>query len=257
VQNAVSARIHSLLLSPKTRVVSLLIVLIALLAGCASSNVSRKVASDIDMGEDNADKMGRRFSNGDMVESYQNASQLTRGAVVGGAAGAVVGAAATSTVGVIPGAAVGMVLGASYGSYIDSESTLADQLINRGAIIIVLGDQIMVVIPSARIFLGMTPKIKPQAYSTLNLLTRYINSYTKMLVRISAYTDDIGERGVNLALSKQQAHSVERYLIANDLDARLLVADGYGATSLVMQNCDAWGKSDNYRLEFTLEKLDI
>lgn len=256
MQKAVSTSIHSFISSSKTRIASLLVLFVVFLAGCASSNVSRNVAANIDMGEDNADKMGRKFANGDVVESYQNASNESKGAILGGAAGAVTGLT-YSTIGVIPGAAVGMVLGAAYGSYIDSQSTLSDQLINRGAIIVTLGDQILIVIPSARIFVGMTPKIKPQAYSTLNLLTRYINSYTKMLVRIAAYTDDIGERSVNVALSKQQAQSVERYLIANDVDARLLFSDGFGPASLVMRNCDAWGKSDNYRLEITMEKLDV
>ena len=254
--NAVIASACSSIANPKTRVVSLLIILFMLLSGCASSNVSREAAKNVDMGKNNANSLGSNFGGGDVVESYQNSSSAAKGAVFGGAAGALVGAT-TSSVGVFPGVAVGMVLGAAYGSYIDSESTLSDQLINRGAVIVVLGDQILIVVPSERIFSGMTPKFKTQAYSTMNLLTLYINSYTKMLVKISAYTDDIGERSVNLALSKQQAHAVERYLVANRVNARLLYADGFGGTNLVTQNCDAWGKSDNYRLEITMEKLDV
>lgn len=255
MHNAVAARAGSFFRNPKTPVVTLLIILFALLSGCASSNVSRDTASKVDMGFDNANKLGSNVASGDFVESWTNTSQATRGAVLGGATGAVAGYA-TSGVGVLPGAVVGAVLGASYGSYFDSESSLADQLTNRGATIVELGDQLLVVLPSARIFDGMTATIKPQAYSTLNLLTAYINGYTKTLVKISAYTDNIGEQSVNLALSKQQAHSVERYLTANHIDARVLYADGFGGTNLVMRHTRDWGKSDNYRLEITLEKLD-
>jgi len=255
VHNAVASRVGFLFINLKTLVVSLLIFLIAMLSGCASSNVSRDVASKVDMGMNNADKLGSDMTSGDVVESWQNASQAKKGALLGGAVGAAAGYAST-TVGLLPGAVVGAVLGASYGSYFDSEATLADQLTNRGATVVELGDQLLVVLPSARIFEGMTPKIKPQAYSTLNLLAAYIDSYTKMLVKISAFTDDIGDKNVNLALSKEQAHSVERYLAASRLNARVLYAEGFGATNLVIRNTRDWGKSDNYRLEITLEKLD-
>jgi outer membrane protein OmpA-like peptidoglycan-associated protein len=252
----VATRVSSLFACSIARVASLSILLIALLSGCASSNVSRNAASNMDKGVDSAQKAGNNFMDGDIVESYQNTSQATKGAMFGGAAGALVGAAASSTVGVVPGAIAGGLLGASFGAYIDSQSTLSDQLTNRGVTMVELGDQILIVLPSARLFNGMTAKFKPQAYSTLNLLTMYINSYTKTLVKISAYTDDMGERRVNLALSKQQARAVERYLASNGTNARLLYSDGFGGTNLVMRNTMDWGNSDNYRIEITMEKLD-
>lgn len=253
MDQVVCDRPFSHFINPKTLAVSLLITSFALLTGCASSNVSRDTAAKVDMGFDNAEKLGS--GGGDFVESWQNSTLTTRGAVLGGTAGALAGYA-TSSVGLFPGALVGTILGAAYGNYMDSEASLADQLINRGVTVVELGDQILVVLPSARIFDGMTPTIKPQAYSTLNLLTTYLNGYTKTLVKISAYTDDIGEQNVNLALSKQQAHAVERYLAVNHLNARLLYADGFGGSNLVMKNTRDWGKSDNYRIEITLEKLD-
>jgi outer membrane protein OmpA-like peptidoglycan-associated protein len=238
------------------RLVTLFSILAIALTGCASSNVSRDAASNVDMGLDNANKLGTNFADGDVVESYQNSSQRSKGAMLGGAVGAVAGVA-SSSVAVIPGAMVGMILGATYGSYIDSQSSVADQLTNRGATIIELGDQLLVVIPSARIFEGMTDKIKPPAYSTLNLLAAYINQYPNTLVKISAYTDDIGEKSINLALSKQQAAKVVHYLTADKVNTRVLYAEGFGGTNLVMKNTEEWGKSDNYRLEVTLEKLDV
>jgi outer membrane protein OmpA-like peptidoglycan-associated protein len=240
----------------KPFVTILILALMTALTSCASSNVSRTAASNADMGFDNAEKLGTKFSNGDVVESYQNSSQAAKGALLGGAAGALTGAA-SSSVGFVPGMLTGMIVGASYGAYIDSQSTVGDQLENRGATIVELGDQILLVIPSARIFEGMTDSIKPQGYSTLNLATAYLNKYTTTLVKISAYTDDIGEQSSNLALSKQQAHRVERYFVSNGLNTRVLYADGYGGRNLVMKNTEEWGRSDNYRIEITLEKLAV
>lgn len=237
------------------RSASLFVVFVAFLSGCASSNVSRHAASNIDMGVDNAQRMGSNFASGDIAESYQNSSQASKGGVLGGAAGALAGSA--SAVGFIPGVVAGAILGASYGSYIDSEQTLADQLTNRGATMVELGDQLLVVLQSARIFNGMTDAIKPQAYSTLNLVANYINSYTTTMVKISAYTDDIGEKKVNLALSRQQARAIEKYFAAKGVNTRLLYSEGYGPTNLVMKNTLDWGKSDNYRIEITMEKLEV
>lgn len=229
-----------------------LISLSMLMVGCASSAVQRGAASNVDLGVRNA----KNLVNGDanIADAYQNANQTTKGAIIGGTAGAVTGAIYSSSVGILPGLAVGAILGGSYGAYIDANTSLQDKLENRGANIVVLADQVMIVIPSARIFNPYTSTIKPQAYSTLNLLTQYLNSFTKMLVKVSVYTDDTGSNSVDRALSSQQAHQVEKYLVAAGADARVLYATGYGGTRLVTTNCGEWD-NDNYRIEITLEKL--
>ncbi len=231
-----------------------LICLSIMLAGCASSAVQRDAASNIDLGVHNAKQLVNGDS--DLSDAYQNASQATKGALIGGASGAVTGAVYSSSIGIIPGLAVGAILGGSYGAYIDANTTLRDKLENRGANIIVLGDHIMIVIPSARIFDAYSSTIKPRAYSTLDLLASYVNSFTKMLVKIAVYTDDTGSNQVDMALSNQQAQQLERYLVKTGIDARVLYATGLGGTHLVTTNCQAWD-NDNYRIEVTLEKLIV
>lgn len=225
----------------------------ASLFGCASSNVSRDVSSNVDKGVNNAHKLGDSFADGDIVDSYQNSSQMAKGALLGGATGAVVGAM-TSSVGFVPGTIVGAVFGGSYGAYIDSQTTLADQLTNRAVNVIELGDQLMVVIPSYLVFDGQSDKIKPSSYSTLNTVAAYINSHTTELVKISAYTDDIGSSERNLALTRMQAQQIERYLAEVGVNTRVLYAEGYGGTNLVAKNTEQWSSSDNYRIEITMEK---
>lgn len=224
-----------------------------ILCGCAYSEVERDVTSNIDKGVEKTRVKVDAASDGSIVDSYQNASQQTKGALIGGAAGGVTGAF-TSGVGIIPGMLVGSVFGASYGSYIDSNATIEDRLQNRGATIVVLGDYVLLVLPSARIFEDMTAKIKPDAYSTLNLAARYIDGYTKMLVKISAYTNPMSSGDVARCLSQEQAESVARYFVASGLDARLLYAVGYGGMNPVQRSSYAWKENDNYRIEITLEK---
>jgi outer membrane protein OmpA-like peptidoglycan-associated protein len=225
------------------------------LCGCASSEVSRDVSSNIDQGVENTRKMVDNASSGTIADSYQNASQRAKGAILGGATGGLIGAL-SSNIGVLPGAAVGAILGASYGAYIDKNASVEDQLQNRGATIVVLGDQILIVLPSSRVFEYRSARIKSDAYSTLNLTARYINSYTKMLVKVSVYTDCAGPADLDLALSQEQADRVSKYLAAAGLDARVLYAMGYGGSHIVQRSHD-WEASDNYRIEITLEKLYV
>lgn len=224
------------------------------LVGCASSDVSRDAQANVDLGVQNV--RGLVDSGQGISESYWNASQAQKGALLGASAGVAAGIA-YSSLGWVPGGLVGAVLGASYGAYIDAHTTLKDQLENRGVTVVTLGDQILVVIPSARVFYAMTPNIKPAAYSTLNLVGTYINQYTKMLVKVSAYTNCSAAHAYDVSLSQQQANSVVRYFTAIGLDARVLYAAGFGGTHLVNRNDDRWDANDNYRIEITLEKLPV
>jgi outer membrane protein OmpA-like peptidoglycan-associated protein len=232
----------------------LMIYALFILSGCASSDVSRTATANMDFGMQN---MQNFVDPGDtnLIDSYENSSQATKGAILGGSAGAITGAF-VSGIGVLPGALTGGLLGMSYGSYIDSKTTLKDQLENRGAIVVVLGDQILIVLPSERIFETVcSANIKSQAYSTLDLTAQYINSYIKMLVKVAAYTRQSNRPQKDLLLSQQQSISVARRLMVSGIDARVLYSQGYGGTRLVQQNVNQ--PSDNYRIEITLEKLYV
>jgi hypothetical protein len=91
-----------------TSVFCLLCLFPFFLSGCASSDVSREAASNVDMGVQNAKNLADGMADGDMPESYQNANQATKGAIVAGGAGAATGLMA-SGIGLLPGAAVGAV----------------------------------------------------------------------------------------------------------------------------------------------------
>lgn len=239
-----------------TRFLILLINICFFISGCASSNVSRFAAANVDLGIDNAKNLVGFAADSNLGDTYDNLSQTTKGALIGGTAGAIAGGM-TSGVGVVAGTAVGAIFGASYGAYIESNINLVDRLTNRGVNIIVLGDQILIVLPSTRIFQPATSVIRPEAYSTLEMVTEYINRYHKMLVKIAGYTNDTGSERVDISLSNQQAQSVAKFFIADGMDARLIYAVGYGGTRLVSRNTCDWEGSDNYRIEITLEKLYV
>ena len=226
------------------------------LAGCATSPASREAAANVDKGMLNAQTLAQSIADGNTEDNFINASQTSKGALLGGTAGAITGVL-TSGIGFWPGTATGMLLGASYGQYLDQTMSLGDALQNRGVEAIELGDQILVMVPSSRIFQPYTSSIKPQGYSTLALIARYVNSFDKMLVKVTAYTNDSGSSRLDMALTRQQANHVARAMQSFGLDARLLYAEGKGSQNLVANRAYSWRSSDNYRIEITLEKLHV
>jgi outer membrane protein OmpA-like peptidoglycan-associated protein len=222
------------------------------LSACASSSVTRSVETHVDNTYDSTDPSG--LMNTEAGLTYENYSQTSKGVIVGAGVGAATGAMMSGTVGILPGAAGGAVLGGVFGAYIDRHTTLRDQLENRGAKVLVLGDQILIVLPSGQIFSGMTAQIYPQARSTLDLVGQLIRGLTTISVRVAAYTNATGSDKVNCVVSQQQADAVVKYLFPIT-NTRVITGTGYGGTHLIARNSPVWDDGANYRVEISLEKL--
>lgn len=226
------------------------------LAGCASSDVSRNANNEMQTAYQGAGGMFGGAESTSWPESFANSSQTTKGALIGGATGAVAGGI-TSGVGVVPGAAGGAIFGGALGAYIDSKTTLEDRIENRGGKAVVLGDQVLIVLPSRKIFNDGSAQLSPYAYSTLNLVAQLINRYPNMTVKVAAYVNSaIGSVVTNQALTQEQANNVERYLWRAGVKTRMLYAAGYGGAQPIVRPTLDEGE-DNNRLEITLEKLPV
>jgi outer membrane protein OmpA-like peptidoglycan-associated protein len=224
------------------------------LFGCASSTVSRSSATQVDNVYYNGNAMLAHSGDNDPAEAYQIAPQTTKGIVLGATAGAVAGAAATGSTGILPGIAGGAILGGVLGAYVDYHTTMRDQLENRGVKVIVLGDQVKMIWASEQIFIGMTPDITYQGYSTLDAIAKYVNLYKTQLIKIEAFTNQTGDDQVNCVVSQQQAVAIEKYLWPR-VNTRVITAKGKGGHHLLEANNPNWGEGINYRVEITLEKL--
>lgn len=226
------------------------------LQGCASSAASRGAASQADQAYLETDYAMRHFGdNGGIDGAYQNSSQAAKGVIIGGVVGAAAGSA-TSAIGGLAGFGLGAVFGGALGKYIDSHTTLADQLENRHVRVIEIGDQMMVVINSTTLFYENTSNLRSDAYETLDLVAQYIGRHPNMSVKVAAYTSAAEPESVSRSLSQQQADGVMKYLWNRHVNTRLLYAEGGGGSKLVMANVANWS-SDNYRVEITLERLPV
>src|SRR5207302_264896 len=89
-------------------------------------------------------------------------------------------------------------------------------------------------------------------------LTRILDmlrTNSKMVVEISAHTDDKGSDEYNNKLSQARAESVVKYLMENGIVKERLVAKGYGKTAPCVPNDSDENRAKNRRVEFKILKV--
>jgi outer membrane protein OmpA-like peptidoglycan-associated protein len=227
-----------------------------LLFGCASSTVTRSAADQVDSAYQASNDKLTHAGDDDPAEVFQNSPQTTKGALLGASAGAVTGVVFGGTAGLLPGAAGGAAIGGVIGAYVDTRTTLRDQLENRGVKVMVLGDQVRIIMPADQVFFGMSKNMIYSSRSTFDAIAKYINLYHTQLVSIDTYTNDTGDKQVNCIISQQQASTIQRYLWPL-VNTRVLVAKGHGGSDLLTANNKNWVEGINYRVEITFEKLPV
>lgn len=97
------------------------------------------------------------------------------------------------------------------------------------------------------------------SYDELNKLESLLSKNPGIKVEISGHTDNIGYKAYNKHLSQLRANAVVNYLLNKGIDARRVVARGYGEEHpLASNDNEAEGRSLNRRVEFkVLEKEKV
>jgi outer membrane protein OmpA-like peptidoglycan-associated protein/tetratricopeptide (TPR) repeat protein len=94
--------------------------------------------------------------------------------------------------------------------------------------------------------------LAPEGMQNLDAMVSMLNNNTKIIVEISAHTDNTGTPAVNQALSQKRAQAVVDYLVGKGVDRSRLKAQGYGETKPIASNTSEAGRSKNRRTEFKL-----
>jgi OOP family OmpA-OmpF porin len=103
--------------------------------------------------------------------------------------------------------------------------------------------------------------LKPESFPSLDSLVGLLEFYPKMIIEVSAHTDNLGSDSYNLALSAKRAKSVVDYLIMKGIDPARLQSKGYGETMPVQPNTingkdNPEGRAKNRRTEFKVLSLE-
>jgi len=94
--------------------------------------------------------------------------------------------------------------------------------------------------------------LKPGAMKSLYRLVTFLKQYPDRGVLVEGYTDSTGSDSYNLSLSERRADSVESFLVQNGVDAKRILARGYGKAYPVAPNETAEGRQRNRRVDVVI-----
>jgi uncharacterized protein (TIGR03382 family) len=98
--------------------------------------------------------------------------------------------------------------------------------------------------------------ILPKSFPLMKQVAQVLRANPQIeLVRVEGHTDDKGDDGANLTLSKSRAEAVRERLIVEGIAAERLEAVGYGEARPIAPNKTAKGREANRRVEFIVTKV--
>jgi OmpA-OmpF porin, OOP family len=90
--------------------------------------------------------------------------------------------------------------------------------------------------------------LQPASQEQLQNIAAILKAYPKVNVKMGGYTDNVGEKNANLALSAARARSVTTELTALGVDASRMTSEGYGDEHPVADNSTEAGRAQNRRI---------
>jgi OOP family OmpA-OmpF porin len=106
-------------------------------------------------------------------------------------------------------------------------------------------------VPGPVVFKTASAELSPDSDAVLRHVKAYLDakSYISSM-RIEGHTDNQGDPGMNLKLSGERALAVARWLVAQGVDCKRLIAVGFGQDKPVAGNDTPEGRAQNRRITF-------
>lgn len=191
----------------------------------------------------------------------QQTSKAAMGAGIGALAGALIGVATGDDAKerrkrALIGAGAGAIAGGSVGYYMDvQEAKLREQLKGTGVSVTRVGDNIVLNMPGNITFMTASADLNADFLRVLDSVGLVLKEYDKTLIVIAGHTDSVGSDADNQALSQRRATSVGQYLAGRNVSSERMVISGYGESRPIASNSTPDGRSQNRRVELTLEPI--
>ncbi len=192
--------------------------------------------------------------------SIQNASNTTKGAVIGTAGGAAIGAGIGALIGGGKGAAIGGVLGTAAGATagvligkkMDKQKAELAQI--EGAQVETVTDAnnlqaIKVTFDSGILFAFNKSDLSSAAKQSLSEFAQSLVNNPSTDVTICGYTDNVGSYEANKKVSNQRALTVQQYLMESGVPTNRMTAQGFAWDNPVASNDTEAGRAQNRRVE--------
>ena len=90
--------------------------------------------------------------------------------------------------------------------------------------------------------------LQPESQAQIGDVAAILKAYPKVHVRLGGYTDNVGDKAVNVSLSQARAANVEGELVKLGIDKSRLDSKGYGEEHPVSSNDTEDGRAKNRRI---------
>lgn len=94
--------------------------------------------------------------------------------------------------------------------------------------------------------------LRGEHFDALNSIVDYLILHPDRFVKISGHTDNTGNEGHNLTLSKRRADVVAEYLVNNGVNINRVDTFGFGSAKPLVKNTTDEGKKKNRRVELLI-----
>lgn len=138
---------------------------------------------------------------------------------------------------------------------IATQAQLVASLKQHGIQVLSVGDNVSLILPVDSFFQPQSPQLIYENDSRLNHIADYIKRIPKVTVHIRVYSNASQQPARALALTRQQAHTIADYLWQQHIDARLVLANGFGMATPTASNATRRGRSLNRRIVINLRRL--
>ena len=179
--------------------------------------------------------------------------QINRGAI-----GALIGAAAGAAIDKNNhgrGAAIGAVLGGGTGLYMEKQrQKMQAQMAGTGVDVNYnqATGALNLVMPGNVTFATNKANITPNFMPTLDKVAATLVEFKDTTITVSGHTDNVGNAAYNQDLSRARAGSVANYLSSKGVAGNRISPVGYGMSQPVADNGSDAGRSQNRRVEITI-----
>jgi outer membrane protein OmpA-like peptidoglycan-associated protein len=148
---------------------------------------------------------------------------------------------------------IGLLTAKNVGAYMDGEEQdLRIALRDSGAGVARPGDTIVLYLRDDLLFAGNSFTLSPRAEQILSAIAEVAAKYDSTLVAINGYTDTTGTSDSNMRLSQERADAVAHALSTLGIDARRILARGFGSTHLKVPTGANVGEPRNRRIEIVI-----
>ena len=101
--------------------------------------------------------------------------------------------------------------------------------------------------------IGLVFDMTEESFKYLDKVVEVLNDHPEYNLEITGHTDNLGEEGPLLSLSKARAKAVVDYLVSKGIDASRLTSDGMGGKDPIASNESPSGRKQNERIEFKVK----